>query len=440
VAKPHVLIQFGHAEPHQPGHEKETGAAGEAELVAKIGRALMRRLNDDDRVEARRIPGKFPGDVVDGDWPVDVFIALHGNAAGATAEGYSFGFPPKSSRGKRMADLIGDEFAPFHRSFRRRDNETTNLSGYYGWGLLPGDPAACVVEHGFLTNPAERAWMNDHITELAEAEYRAVLKRLRLKAEDGVAPRAAALPDHDAQFPWFVEWALWSLGRGEYEPFGPKSAAVRPANAPKPVPRRASRLLAEIRKPDAPPPPPPPTPEGRRVTARSPLLAAPRATKAKLQAYMVDRPHGPRTDDEVRTVAALYHEIAASAGLDPLLAVSQMVLETGNLMSRWSQPPHRNLAGIGVTSNDMDPDDVPKFRTWRAGVVGHVGRLLAYAIPLGAETAVQRALILKALEARPLGDDKRGLATSPQGLAGVWAADPDYAKKISRLANEILNA
>lgn len=436
MAKPHVLIQVGHAEPHQPGHEGETGAAGEAELVAKIGRVLMRRLNADDRIEARRIPGRFPADVVNGDWPVDVFVALHGDGAGPTAEGYCFGFPPGSSKGKRMADLIGDQFAVFHRSERRRDNGTTNLSGYYGWGLLPGDPAACVVEHGFLSNPTERAWMNDHVTELAEAEYRAVLKRLRLPEDDAAVPRVATLPDHDAKWPWFVEWALWKLGRGEYADFGPKNPAVRPANAPQPVPRRAHTLLAVIREPDV-PPPPPPTPHGHRVTARSPLLAAPRATKAKLQAYMVDRPHSPRTDDEARTVAALYHEIAASAGLDPLLAVSQMVLETGNLMSRWSQPPHRNLAGIGVTSNDMDPDDVPKFRTWRAGVVGHVGRVLAYALPLGAENAVQRALIVKALEARPLSDDKRGIATSPLGLAGVWASDPDYAKKIARLANEI---
>lgn len=72
-------------------------------------------------------------------------------------------------------------------------------------------------------------------------------------------------------------------------------------------------------------------------------------------------------------------------------------------------------------------------------MTGHVGRLLAYAVPLGEENSAQRALIDKALEARPLADTMRGVTTSPRGLAGTWAADPGYAKKIARLANEIIS-
>lgn len=326
----------------------------------------------------------------------------------------------------------------FHISEARRNNGTPNLTGYYGWGLLPGTPAACVVEHGFLTNPTERDWMNEHAEELADGEYRAILAQLGLDAED-VASRTTDRPDHDAQWPWFVEWSLWTLGRGEYEAFGPHNRAVRPPSAPSPVPRRAQKILRELRSPVEPESPPTEPVERARVTTRSLLLAPARATKAQLVRYVVDRPHGPRTDEEAREVAELYHELASDGGLDPVLATAQMVLETGNLMSRWSQPPHRNLAGIGVTSSDMDPEDVPRFRTWKAAVTGHVGRLLAYAVPLGEENSAQRALIDKALEARPLADTMRGVATSPRGLAGTWAADPGYAKKIARLANEIIS-
>jgi hypothetical protein len=247
----------------------------------------------------------------------------------------------------------------------------------------------------------------------------------------------AKRPDHDAQWPWFVEWSLWTLGRGGYAEFGPRDRTVRPRAAPTPVPRRAHRILRELQKPVGPPPAPQ---EPTRLTTRSPLLAAPRATKARVARYVVGRPHFPRTYEEARLIAELYHEIASSGGLDPVLVTAQMVLETGNLRSRWSQPPHRNMAGIGVTSDEMDPDDVPKFRTWKAAVTGHVGRLLAYAIPLGEENATQRKLIEKALEARPLDDSKRGIARSPRGLTGTWAADPDYATSIVSVAGEILKA
>jgi hypothetical protein len=437
MAKPHVLVQVGHDEPHQPGHEGETGAAGELELVRKIGRALMRRLNADDRLEAERIPGRFPTKVTSGDWAVDVFVALHGDGGPASATGYSFGFPPSSRKSKRFADVLGREFATFHISEARRNNGTSNLTGYYGWDLLPGSPAACVVEHGFLSNARERAWMHEHVQELADGEYRAILAQLGLETDNAPA-RTAARPDHDARWPWFVEWSLWTLGRGEYAEFGPRNRAVRPESAPTPVPRRAHSILRELQKPPGASTPPPKPGEPTRVTTRSLFLAPPRATKARVARYVVGRPHFPRTDEEARLIAELYHEIASSGGLDPVLVTAQMVLETGNLRSRWSQPPHRNMAGIGVTSSEMDPDDVPKFRSWKAAVTGHVGRLLAYAIPLGEENATQRKLIGKALEARLLDDSKRGIARSPRGLTGTWAADPDYATSIVRVANEIL--
>lgn len=136
----------------------------------------------------------------------------------------------------------------------------------------------------------------------------------------------------------------------------------------------------------------------------------------------------------MRRIAQLYFDAGPPTGVDPLLAISQMVLETGNLTSHWSQPPRRNLAGIGVIGA---LGGGVSFQSWSKAVRAHVGRLLAYALPLEAEDDDQRALMQEALAWRPLPDDRRGVAPTLRGLAGSWAMDAGYADKISRIANEI---
>ena len=131
-----------------------------------------------------------------------------------------------------------------------------------------------------------------------------------------------------------------------------------------------------------------------RIDGKSLLLAAPRVTAAQLEAYVVGRPHGTYPDDKARMIVGLYVKTCKPVGLDPLLVVAQMVLETGNLTSDWSQPPRRNPAGIGVTG---EPGEGISFPTWQAAVRAHVGRLLAYCIADGAETPAQLKLIEEAL-------------------------------------------
>jgi hypothetical protein len=149
---------------------------------------------------------------------------------------------------------------------------------------------------------------------------------------------------------------------------------------------------------------------------------------------MLARDHGGYTDANVRGIVKRYVTTATSVGLDPLLVVSQMVLETGNLTSFWSQVPRRNPAGIGVTGEEGKGNT---FTSWDKACRAHVGRLLAYALPEGAENAAQRALIREALKVRPLPSDRRGRAPTLAGLAGSWAMDPKYAGKLVRIANEI---
>jgi hypothetical protein len=146
--------------------------------------------------------------------------------------------------------------------------------------------------------------------------------------------------------------------------------------------------------------------------------------------------HGEYVDDDIRRVVALYYKTARTVGLDPLVVVAQMVLETGHLTSFWSQRPRRNMAGIGVTG---EPGVGLSFATLPAAIRAHVGRILAYAIPAGAESLDQRRLIEEALAHRPLPTSLRGAAPTLKGLAGTWAADTEYARKIARVANQIRN-
>lgn len=173
------------------------------------------------------------------------------------------------------------------------------------------------------------------------------------------------------------------------------------------------------------------------VTRTSLLIAPPRASAAMFESYICARPHGRYSDANVRTIVGLYERTATAVGLDPLLVVAQMVLETGNLSSEWSQPPRRNPAGIGVTGA---PGEGVSFSSWKAAVRAHVGRLLAYSLPSGEETAAQLKLIDEALTWRPLPERFRGGAPSLSKLAGTWAADKQYATKIARVANEIVRA
>ncbi len=93
-------------------------------------------------------------------------------------------------------------------------------------------------------------------------------------------------------------------------------------------------------------------------------------------------------------VVDLYYELESSWGLRADLLVSQMFHETGYLTSWWSQPPRRNMAGIGVTG-EVSAND-PKsnawafkseagkwfkgysFGDWRAAVQAHFAHMSAY--------------------------------------------------------------
>ena len=233
----------------------------------------------------------------------------------------------------------------------------------------------------------------------------------------------------------FLDWVAWRRA-GEKKEERPRSVPRKIPKAWRDAAKRLDQVFAngEPPKPPKPPEPKPEPPETGRISARTTLLSPPRASREQLEGHMLARPHGDYTDANVRAILKRYVSVSQKAGLDPLLVVSQMVLETGNLTSFWSQVPRRNPAGIGVTG---EPGAGISFSSWDKAVRAHVGRLLAYALPQGSETEAQRALIEEALEVRPLPADRRGIAPTLKGLAGTWAADTKYAGKIARVANEI---
>ena len=170
--KRRILIQAGHLAPREPGHLAQTGAAGEQMLAVAIRDELVRFLRADGRFE----PIAAPGDIPDG-IKVDAALFLHADGSTNPAtSGYSFGYPGGYGTNIQLANLIDSEFRRIpHIAHRRQDNYTRDMGGYYGYSRVATSGPEVLIEHGFLSNPTERAWLVAHVKDLAAAEYLALL-------------------------------------------------------------------------------------------------------------------------------------------------------------------------------------------------------------------------------------------------------------------------
>jgi hypothetical protein len=192
------------------------------------------------------------------------------------------------------------------------------------------------------------------------------------------------------------------------------------------------------------------TPDG------APLLGPASGSAEQALAWLSAR----ATDNgDITRIVDNYQRIGETVGLDWFLALAQMAHETGSLTSWWSQPPRRNLAGIGVTGAwrpglpDGSPGPAPgpawawsdrlgrwlegvSFPTWASDAVpAHLGRLLAYALPADTGDLTQQLLIAHALGYRSLPASHRGVAPTILGLNGRWAVPgTEYGQRIMALA------
>jgi hypothetical protein len=175
-----ILVQAGHQRPLQPGFEGQTGAPGEAELVADIQHALVGMLNQDPDFHGVPAPGR-----IDRNINVDGAIFLHADGfSNPSAGGYSVGYPPGFEVNRRLAQLIADEIEKLPGHPRRRpDNNTNDMKFYYGFGIVETPGPEVLVEHGFVTNPAEHRWLKAHVNALAQAEHNALRRFFGLPSQ-----------------------------------------------------------------------------------------------------------------------------------------------------------------------------------------------------------------------------------------------------------------
>jgi hypothetical protein len=182
----------------------------------------------------------------------------------------------------------------------------------------------------------------------------------------------------------------------------------------------------------------------------SKLLAPARIDSARASRYFRRTPHGAYTNSDIDYIVQHYLAACRPVGLDPLVCFSQIQIETGHFTSYWAARPRCNPAGIGVTG-ETNPDGTPKgisFGRWGwdsesvggGSIRAHVGRLLLYAIQVGHGTPAQNVLMTEAKRWRPYPDDRRGKVTTVGGLAGTWAADPQYGNKLVAASRAIVAA
>ena len=165
-----VLVQAGHLAPREPGFPA-TGTAGEAQFVKAVRDDLVKLLERDGRFDGIPIPGS-----IDDGIKVDAALFLHADGVtDPTAGGFQFGFPVTEPNKKLVHNLRqGFLGLPGHPK-SRRDNSTEDAHQYYGFKRVVS-PFKVLIEHGFLTNPDERRWLNANIANLARAEYEALCR------------------------------------------------------------------------------------------------------------------------------------------------------------------------------------------------------------------------------------------------------------------------
>ena len=178
--------------------------------------------------------------------------------------------------------------------------------------------------------------------------------------------------------------------------------------------------------PEQPDPPAPERPEPSNLIMGSGIIPGER-----MAFFLVN--NNPQADfNYVMMLAGLYVEEAAKEGVNHDIAFAQMSLETGYLsFGNLVTPDQYNFAGLGATGlpdKDGIPDKGMYFPDPRIGVRAHIQHLKAY--------ASEEALNLELVNPRRR-FVRLGSSPTIEGLAGTWAADPQYAVKINLILERL---
>ena len=162
---PLLVLQRGHV-PRTTG---ATGTAGEQAMAISVSQHVARLVRPGWAVRL------IDADEPDNRYRGDAFVAVHGDGStNSTANGASVGY--RNPEGNALAQVWKDAYAKAFPGTFRKDNYTTALAGYYGVrrAVGVGNKRACVIEVGFMTNPAERAWIDKNHAAIAESIWTAV--------------------------------------------------------------------------------------------------------------------------------------------------------------------------------------------------------------------------------------------------------------------------
>lgn len=137
--------------------------------------------------------------------------------------------------------------------------------------------------------------------------------------------------------------------------------------------------------------------------------------------------HNPNISIErVNLLAKLYVEESKFESINHDIAFAQMCLETGFLKFGGSvQESQNNFCGLGAVNSNSQGDS---FKTTKEGIRAHIQHLKAYSCnkPLSKRLVDKRFRYVE-----------RGSAPTIDDLAGKWAMDRNYAKKILNLLDRL---
>ncbi len=144
--------------------------------------------------------------------------------------------------------------------------------------------------------------------------------------------------------------------------------------------------------------------------------------KALALAAFLHRNNNGISTMEANKIAKIYIEESKTEGVNSDIAFSQMCLETGFLhYSGTVLPGQNNFCGLGVLNKKNKGFS---FRDIRLGIRAHIQHLKAYA---------SRGKLHHDLVDPRFRFVKRGSIKDVDNLAGKWAADKHYGKKIRYL-------
>jgi N-acetylmuramoyl-L-alanine amidase-like protein len=188
---PKILLQKGHHAPRERGFEDGTGAAGEQEVVGVLVDVVAAKLKADKRFTVRVIPGAVPANVKSGGDEVDAFVSFHcDGSSDSNRKGWGVGYPiDPINRG--FAQRFAAEYARIQPSKRLSDNYTDNMLFYYGWSRVPTSGPEILVEHGFVSSPAEKRWLLANADQIADCYYKALLAEFDLTVKPTPTPTPA---------------------------------------------------------------------------------------------------------------------------------------------------------------------------------------------------------------------------------------------------------